>query len=82
MQVEVQTAYLDSTLEVGDVRDVSNVLPKVGGEFHCPWSSRPNKTKATVARSCPWALKLSKKNPIDNAISMTGLTWSLCPAFD
>ena len=78
MQVEVQTAYLDSTLEVGDVRDVSDVLPKVGGEFHCPWSSHPNKTKATVARSCPWALKLSKKNLIDDANS----TWSLCPASD
>ena len=79
MQVEVQTAYLDSALEVGDVRDMSNVLPKVG-EFHRPWSSCPNKTKATAARSCPWALKLSKKNLIDDANSMTGLTWSLCPA--
>ena len=61
VQVEVQTAYLDSALEVGDVCDMSDILPKVGGEFCHPWSPCPNKTKATVARSCPWALKLSKK---------------------
>ena len=46
VQVEVQVAYLDSALEVGDVRDVFDVLPKVGGEFRHPWSSRPDKTKA------------------------------------
>ena len=82
VQVGVQTAYLDSTSEVCNVHDVSNVLPKVGGEFHHPWSSCPNKKKATAARSCPWALKLSKKNLIDNANSTTGLMWSLHPASD
>ena len=45
VQVEVQVAYLDSASEVGDVRDVFDVLPKVGGEFRCPWSSHPDKTK-------------------------------------
>ena len=35
-RVEVQVAYLDSTLEVGDVCDVFDVLPKVGGEFRRP----------------------------------------------
>ena len=44
VQVEVQVAYLDSALEVGDVRDVFYVLPKIGGEFRRPWSS-PDKTK-------------------------------------
>ena len=45
VRAEVQVAYLDSASEVDDVRDVSDVLPKVGGEFRRPWSSRPNKTK-------------------------------------
>ena len=44
VRVEVQVAYLDSISEVGDVRDASDVLPKVGGEFR-PWNSRPNKNK-------------------------------------
>ena len=42
--MEVQVVYLDSALEVGDVRDVFYVLPKIGGEFRRPWSS-PDKTK-------------------------------------
>jgi hypothetical protein len=45
VRVEVQVAYLDSASEVGDVRDVFDVLPKVGGWFHRPWSSRPDKIK-------------------------------------
>ena len=45
VQVEVQGAYLDSASEVGDVRDVFDILPKVGGEFCRLWSSRPDKTK-------------------------------------
>ena len=45
VRAEVQVAYLNSASEVGDVHNVSDVPPKVGGEFHCPWSSRPNKTK-------------------------------------
>ena len=45
MRAEVQVAYLDSASEVGDVCDVSDVPPKVGGEFRRPWSSCPNKTK-------------------------------------
>jgi hypothetical protein len=32
-------------LEVGGVRDVFDVLPKVGGEFRRPWSFRPDKNK-------------------------------------
>ena len=35
-RVEVQVAYLDSASEVGDVRDVFDVLPKVGGDFRRP----------------------------------------------
>ena len=42
VRVEVQVAYLYSASEVGDVRDVFDVLPKVGGEFRRP---RPDKTK-------------------------------------
>ena len=45
VQVEVQVAYLNSASEVGDVRNVSDVLPKVGQEFRHLWSSCPNKTK-------------------------------------
>ena len=44
-RAEVQVAYLDSASEAGDVHDVSDVLPKVGGEFRRPWSSCPNRTK-------------------------------------
>jgi hypothetical protein len=44
VQVEVQEVYLDSASEVGDVHDVFDVLPKIGGEFRHPWSS-PDKTK-------------------------------------
>jgi hypothetical protein len=32
--LEVQVVYLGSASEVDDVRDVFDVLPKVGGEFH------------------------------------------------
>ena len=45
VRVEVQVAYLDSASEVGDVRDVFDVLPKIGGEFRRPWSSRTDKKK-------------------------------------
>ena len=44
VEVEVQVVYLNSASEVGDIRDVFDVLPKIGGEFHRPWSS-PDKTK-------------------------------------
>ena len=33
MRVEVQVAYLDSALEVGDVRDVFDVLPRLVESF-------------------------------------------------
>jgi hypothetical protein len=36
VRVEVQVAYLDSASEVDDVRDVFDVLPKVGGEIRRP----------------------------------------------
>ena len=45
VQVEVQVAYLDSASEVGNVRDMFDILPKVGGEFRRPWSSHSDKTK-------------------------------------
>ena len=45
VRAEVQVAYLNSASVVGDVRDVFNVLPKIGGRFRRPRSSRPDKTK-------------------------------------
>jgi len=45
VRVELQVVYLDSALEVGDVHDVFDVLPKAGEEFCRPWSSRPEKNK-------------------------------------
>jgi hypothetical protein len=45
VQLGVQVVYLGSASEVGDVRDVYDVLPKVGEEFRHPWGSRPDKTK-------------------------------------
>jgi hypothetical protein len=44
VQVEVLVVYLDSASEVGDVHDVFDVLPKIGGDFRRPWSS-PDKQK-------------------------------------
>ena len=45
VQVEAQVAYLDSTSEVGNVHNMFNVLPKIDGGFHHPWSSRSDKIK-------------------------------------
>src|ERR1700678_545642 len=45
VQLEVQVVYLGSALEVCDIHDMFDVLPKVGGEFHHPCSSHPDKTK-------------------------------------
>ena len=44
VRVEVQVVDLDSASELDDVREVFDVLPKIGGEFRRPWSS-PDKTK-------------------------------------
>ena len=46
--VEAQVAYLDSTLEVGDVHKVFDVLPKIDGGFRHPWSSRSDKIKTWI----------------------------------